>query len=447
MAGKKHYHKLISVLAVFLAATVFVFSNVCAFDVNENSSERKQIAKENKEYEKELALTEKEIAEKEKYSLELQKKIEALSDKIKKSNEKIKTLNSEIQEKQKQLDDRMAAIEDRLDLLRQRLRAIYTAGDVSALEVILQAKDFSDFIDKMELVQSMASYDDNLIKGLKEEMKGIGAQQVQLRKNKQKIEDEKDSLVKNKEKINQLSQENQAIIEELNSKKQDTESAIEENEKRQAELEAALRAYNKEMAEKARIQRELQKKREEERRKRLEEARKNNANNNNNNNNNNTDTDNTEEEFDDEEPFIDTTGDFVWPCPGHTYLTSTFDEWRGANNHGALDIADGDIYGAAVVACYYGTVIYADNFCPHDYGKSSSCGCGGGYGRFVMIDHGDGKVSIYGHLSDVVVESGQEVLPGQLIGYVGSTGYSTGPHLHFEMQYNGVRYDPLEEYS
>ena len=64
-----------------------------------------------------------------------------------------------------------------------------------------------------------------------------------------------------------------------------------------------------------------------------------------------------------------------------------------------------------------------------------------------MIDHGGGKVSIYGHLSSVTAYSGQHVEPGQLIGYVGSTGYSTGPHLHFEMQYNGVRYDPLTEYN
>ena len=63
-----------------------------------------------------------------------------------------------------------------------------------------------------------------------------------------------------------------------------------------------------------------------------------------------------------------------------------------------------------------------------------------------MIDHGDGKMSIYGHLSGVTVSPGQSVVGGQLIGYVGSTGYSTGPHLHFELRYNGVRYDPMLEY-
>ena len=110
------------------------------------------------------------------------------------------------------------------------------------------------------------------------------------------------------------------------------------------------------------------------------------------------------------------------------------------------DIADAGIYGAKVVACSEGVVFSAWNGCVHDYGKSYSCGCGGGYGNYVMIDHGDGKISIYGHLSDVTVSTGDTVVGGQLIGYVGSTGYSTGPHLHFETQYNGVRYDPLSEY-
>ena len=143
---------------------------------------------------------------------------------------------------------------------------------------------------------------------------------------------------------------------------------------------------------------------------------------------------------------VESTGGFVWPCPGYTNLTSTFDEWRGANNHGALDIAEGGIYGAKVVACYDGVVFSTCTYCSHDYGKEYSCGCGGGYGNYVMIDHGNGKISIYGHLSGVTVADGQHVVAGQLIGYVGSTGYSTGAHLHFEMRYNGIRYDPLTEY-
>lgn len=449
MAGKKKIIKIcMSSVSAFLAAVILTMSSAYAFDVNENSQEQQKLTEENSKYQEELKATEKEIKEKEEYSKKLQQQISDLTKQIQNSNAKIKKLNSEINEKQKQIDDRLEAIEDRLDQLRTRLRAIYAAGDISTLEIILQAKDFSDFIDKMEIVQSIASYDDKLINGLKSEMDGIGKEQEKLRDDKAAVEEEKKQLEANKTKINALSAENQELILELNAQKQDTEAAIKENEQRQNELQKALEEYNKELAEKVKQQRLLQqlreqqrKEREEQRKKQQEEAAKANQ------DSNSSETKTTDDDDDDDdEPYIDTNGAYVWPCPGHTYLTSTFDEWRGANNHGALDIADGSIYGASVVACWYGTVISTNSSCPHDYGKSYSCGCGGGYGNYVMIDHGDGKVSIYGHLSGVVATPGQEVLPGQLIGYVGSTGYSTGPHLHFEMQYYGVRYDPLEEY-
>ena len=437
MAGKRKLRK--AAAALTFAALLFgmaSFYTANAFDPEENARERQQLAQENKEYNEKIEKTEQELAEKEAYSQKLQKEIADLTKKIKNSNVKIENLNNQITENQNKINEKLSAIDDRLELLRVRLRTIYTAGDISTLEIVLQAKDFSDFIDKMELVKSIADYDTELIDGLKDEMKSIGKEQEQLRSDKAGVEEEKKALEKNKKKINDLSAENEEIIDELNEQKENAEHSLAENESRQQELEKALSDYNKELAEKVKRQRELRKQREAQRNAQQEEAKR-----------KALENGETYVPEDDEEQYIDTSGEYVWPCPGHTYLTSTFDEWRGANNHGALDIADGNVYGASVVACWYGTVFSTNNTCVHDFGKSSSCGCGGGYGNYVMIDHGDGKISIYGHLSDVTVSPGDEVVPGQLIGYVGSTGYSTGPHLHFEMQYNGVRYDPLEEYN
>lgn len=115
-------------------------------------------------------------------------------------------------------------------------------------------------------------------------------------------------------------------------------------------------------------------------------------------------------------------------------------------NHGGIDIAGAGIMGTPVVAAADGTVVATNSSCTHNWGKSYSCGCGGGYGNYVMISHAGGKMTVYGHLTSLTVSSGQSVSRGQVIGYVGSTGNSTGPHLHYECRLNGVRYNPMSEY-
>ena len=115
---------------------------------------------------------------------------------------------------------------------------------------------------------------------------------------------------------------------------------------------------------------------------------------------------------------------FIWPASGP--VTSPFG-WRWGRMHEGIDI--GAPYGAPIVAAAAGTVIY--------------CGWMSGYGNLVAIDHGGGISTAYGHQSSIAVACGQHVDQGQTIGYVGSTGHSTGPHLHFEVRVNGSPVDPL----
>lgn len=122
---------------------------------------------------------------------------------------------------------------------------------------------------------------------------------------------------------------------------------------------------------------------------------------------------------------------YAWPIKGE--ITSPFG-WRvhpvfGTEKfHTGLDI--GADYGDPIVAANSGTVIYADWM--------------GGYGNAVMIDHGGGIVTLYGHNSSLAVYNGQQVAKGQIIAYAGSTGYSTGPHCHFEVRIHGEVTDPLD---
>ena len=371
------------------------------FDPDEAARLREDLQHQQSDLSEQLSLTEKEIEEKQEQAKKLQKQITELSSAINSSNEKISALNTSITQKQHEIEQKRAEIEDVLSLLRVRLRNIHTSGDISSLEIILGAKSFEELIDKTEMIKSMAEYDDHLIHSIDAQAKQIASEQRELQAQKTEIETEKAALEHNKSAINSLFEENTKLIRELKAAKNDLEDEQKENEEKQNELEKSLEAYQMLMEEKENSQIIVT-------------------------------------------PPSD--GKYVWPCPGFTYLTSTFDEWRGENNHGALDIAEAGIYGAKVVACADGVVFSTNEVCDHDYGKDSSCGCGGGYGKYVMIDHGNGKLSIYGHLSGVTVTPGQTVSGGQLIGYVGSTGYSTGAHLHFETRYNGVRYDPLSEY-
>ena len=135
---------------------------------------------------------------------------------------------------------------------------------------------------------------------------------------------------------------------------------------------------------------------------------------------------------------------FTWPVPGY-YNISYGVGWRWGAYHQGIDIWSEGIRGHNIIAAEEGDVILVSNTCTHDYGKNGSCGCGGGYGNYCIIDHGDGWWTLYGHSEGITVYEGQHVQKGDVIGTVGSTGYSTGPHLHFEVRINNEPQNP-EDY-
>ena len=137
---------------------------------------------------------------------------------------------------------------------------------------------------------------------------------------------------------------------------------------------------------------------------------------------------------------------FIWPTPGYYYISSGFGA-RWGTTHKGIDIGDAGIMGASVCASKSGTVTYVYNSCTHNYAKTSSCGCGGGYGNYIIIQHDGTYSTLYGHLTSASVSVGDYVQQGQVIGTVGSTGWSTGAHLHFEVRVNGKQQDPLDYVS
>lgn len=139
-----------------------------------------------------------------------------------------------------------------------------------------------------------------------------------------------------------------------------------------------------------------------------------------------------------------------WPLdPSHKRITTYFG-YSGfhSGNHGGIDICDSAIVGAPIYAAQSGYVVTVSNTCTHNEGKEGwTCGCGGNYGNYIVIDHGGTLATLYGHCQAIYVYQGQFVEKGDVIGEVGSTGWSTWWHLHFETRVNGSRVNPLDYVS
>ncbi|MGN0500968.1 MAG: murein hydrolase activator EnvC family protein [Ruminococcus sp.] len=436
-----------AVLCAVLSVCVLVFSAYPAFAEEQASSEaateetqattidpndidalenrRQELQAESDRYQQILEKTKENIADQEEYVNALVSKVQVLDDKIELSHRSINELNGKIQDKQADIDNANKSIENQMNTLRTRLRNIYMAGNATDLEIIFGAKSFSDFLDKMELVEALSEYDNNLINSIQGDLENISKEKAELEKDMDSLEAEEANLQSDQAELNKILEENKELLAGLYKASDKATNELESGALESEEIEKAIADY---YAEKARLEAE-----------RAEQEKQNSIANGGSSNGSGSSSIHDELE-------VSPSG-FVWPCPGFYYLTSEWNEDRGSYNHCAIDIADAGIMGADVVAAKDGIVIDSYNGCYHNWGKDGSCGCGGGYGNYVMIAHDNGKMTVYGHLSTTMVYTGQKVYQGQVIGFVGSTGHSTGPHLHFETRLNGIKYNPMTEYQ
>ena len=420
---------LLSVCLISMPIALSVISTG-AESIDSLQQQLQELEEKNNEYQEILDKTQADIEEKEAYSEALVSKIEVLDDKIALTRESISDLNESISQKQADIDKANEDIEGQMDTLRNRIRTIYMAGNATELGIILGAEDFSDFIDKMELVKNLSNYDKNLIDEINVKLEAISEQKTELEADKTELEEQQTTLETDQAELNTLLEENDEILRNLYATSDDAQHALEHAALESEEIESQIAAYYEEL-----------KKQQEE-----QKAASSNSSSNNSSNSSGSSGSSGGSSSSGSTVVVPSGSGYTWPVPGFYYLSSWWDENRGTYNHGAIDIAGSGIMGATTVAAEGGTVISSYNGCSHNWGKYGSCGCGGGYGNYVMIDHGNGKMTVYAHLTNAVVSTGQYVSKGQVLGYVGSTGYSTGPHLHFECRYNGVKYDPLKEY-
>lgn len=315
-------------------------------------------------------------------------------------------LEGEIADTQELIDAQKIEIDENIELYEQRLRALYLSGNDSVASIILGATDFFDMLMKIELVTRVARYNDSLIKSLIDLKDAYENNQLML---EGKISERELAIadVDNKKAdvallkadwdsqladLNALYEQSDARIEELKDERDAYEENLEEIEEEAEKLEEEIQKIINEKA-RASYMGDLPE------------------------------------------------GSFLWPVPGYYHVSSEYG-YRWGKLHKGIDIAGSGIKGEPITAANSGEVIFVINTCKHNYGKSKSCGCGGGYGRYCIIDHGGGYTTLYAHATDIIVEVGDYVTTGDVIGYVGSTGYSTGWHLHFEVRVDGTAKDP-----
>lgn len=394
-----------------------------SYDITQYAERLREIAQKQQELDDQMSQAESDIKDEEKTQKILKKKIDAINEEIDALNEYMTALEIEISTNKRELKNTQLEINDGVEGLKKRLRAMYIAGSDSYTTMILESDSFYDVLMRMELIKRVAKHDDSIIDNLyklkaqyESKEKELAAKQAEYDTQYEQYQTEKATL----DELYQSSEETKKLLEEKQKKLQEENDAFDsEKSQYQEDLSGILKTSSGTTSrdDEVRATMALADVKLEELHTEIREKQKNG------------------EKLEDNEP----TYTFAWPVPGCYNITSGVGA-RWGSYHTGLDISGA--HGTEIHASETGTVIRASQTCTHDYGKTSSCGCGGGYGNYIIIDHGNDFITLYGHLTEVDVEVGDEIKQGDVIGKMGSTGFSTGDHLHFEIRYQGYILNP-----
>ncbi|MDU5763142.1 MAG: peptidoglycan DD-metalloendopeptidase family protein [Veillonella sp.] len=298
---------------------------------------------------------------------------------------------------ERQLAEAQKRLEGRESVFYKRVRDIYINGRLSYLDVVIGSKDFSDFANRLEVLKRIIDSDITLINEIKKERADIEAHKQKLEADRAKlVELEKAALAKQAE-IEQKKAERNVVLKKAQNDRATAMQAIEELNASSAQVSAMLKERQAARAAAAAAAAAA-----------AQSSGGQGASDN----------------------WVQGTGQLGWPVSGE--ITSPYGYrvhpiWGTTIYHSGIDIGVDE--GTPVHAADGGVVVWS--------------GWMGGYGYAVVIDHGNGLSTLYGHNSELAVDEGQSVAKGQVISYAGSTGNSTGPHVHFEVRVNGDPVDPM----
>ncbi len=387
MSKKSLKHLLCLILGVLLVLSSATAVPTIAATDQELQNQIDELEEKSKELEAEIKALKKDKSQQQALKNALQKKINNVQEEINLCNSKISDYQTKIKESEELISQKNAEMEDNIQSFKSRLRIIYMSGNGSgSVNILLGADDFMDFLTLSALTGKVSSRDKALMEDIKAEIMEIQAQEEVLRTYIEAQNAAKATLAEKKSVLNADMSEHDEILDELNSEQKKLESENKAYEK-------AIQAIEDEIASKNKIA--------------------------------------------SQSGIVYDGGQFIWPTPGYYNVYSGYGQRRG-KLHKGIDISQSGINGAKIVASASGVVIAA--------GWNS-----GGYGNYVMINHGtlNGKtyITLYAHMSKVGTSVGARVNKGQSIGNVGSTGRSSGPHLHFEIRVNGSPQNPMSFFS
>ena len=341
------------------------------------------------ELEEQLADVEADQAEAQQRRQLLQAQLDAINNEIENIDKQIAYYDQEIAQKEAEQAEAEANEEAQYELFCQRVRAMEEEGTVSYWSILFNSESFSELLDRLADIDAVMAYDNQVMDELIAIREEIIALRTQLETSRAEEQAARDQQAAKQAEQQAKVAEAQKLLDQINA------DVAEVNRQLDAESEAA-----------AEIQAEIAQKQ-----KQLEEQRR---------QNNIT---------------IDSETSYLWPLPGYYRLSSLFG-YRihpitgEAHSHTGIDIpAPGN---TPILACKSGQVVTS----AYHYS----------YGNYVVIDHGNGNSTLYAHMSSRAVSEGDMVTQGQTIGYVGTTGSSTGNHLHLEVRDNYTRVDPESKF-
>ena len=353
----------------------------------------------------------KKTAENEKASLAEQ--LKQLTQEMENTKKKITEKEDEITTKEEELVQAKIDEDDQYNSMKKRIRYMYENGNTGFVEILCSSKSIGEFLNNAEYISTISGYDRDMLVEFQKVVKNVEAQEASLKKEYDKLQTMQDDLITKQDNVSQLVQNKQSEIQSLDSELGDTknklaqlQAAAAEAERRQKEAAAAAEAAKQAAARQAAAQAAAAKK------------------------SSSSSSSSGSSSGSAGSSVVSGNGTFAHPCPSG-YISSGFgyrtQPIAGAStNHKGIDFAAAT--GTPIYAAASGTVV--------------SAGYAGNAGNLLVINHGGGLATYYMHCSKIYVSAGQSVTKGQNVAAVGTTGNSTGPHLHFQVMLNGTPVNP-----